>query len=86
MRVVATNTFRVAKNIAQFLPRAEAALGSPSKSLPAAKTRLIYIGVVHTLPPKGDKMLVIDIGGGSMNFIGSEFATADHRKPAFWAA
>ncbi|MGN6787869.1 Ppx/GppA phosphatase family protein, partial [Neisseria sp. P0024.S006] len=33
------------------------------------EARLIYTGVVHTLPPKGDKMLVIDIGGGSTKFV-----------------
>ena len=37
VRAVATNTFRVARNTRDFLPRAEAALGFPSKSSPAAK-------------------------------------------------
>ena len=70
VRVVATNTFRVAKNIAQFLPRAEAALGFPIEVIAGREeARLIYTGVVHTLPPKGDKMLVIDIGGGSTEFV-----------------
>ena len=66
VRVVATNTFRVAKNIAQFLPKAEAALGFPIEIIAGREeARLIYTGVVHTLPPNGDKMLVIDIGGGT---------------------
>lgn len=70
VRVVATNTFRVAKNIAQFLPKAEAALGFPIEIIAGREeARLIYTGVVHTLPPKGDKMLVIDIGGGSTEFV-----------------
>ena len=70
VRVVATNTFRVAKNIAQFLPKAEAALGFPIEIIAGREeARLIYTGVVHTLPPNGDKMLVIDIGGGSTEFV-----------------
>ena len=74
VRVVATNTFRVAKNINQFIPQAEAALGFPIEVIAGREeARLIYTGVVHTLPPNGEKMLVIDIGGGSTEFvIGSE--------------
>lgn len=74
VRVVATNTFRVAKNINQFIPKAEAALGFPIEVIAGREeARLIYTGVVHTLPPNGEKMLVIDIGGGSTEFvIGSE--------------
>ena len=74
VRTVATNTFRVAKNINEFLPKAEAALGFPIEIIAGREeARLIYTGVVHTLPPNGDKMLVVDIGGGSTEFvIGSE--------------
>ncbi|MDO1508946.1 MULTISPECIES: exopolyphosphatase [unclassified Neisseria] len=70
VRVVATNTFRVAKNIGTFIPKAEAALGFPIEVIAGREeARLIYTGVVHTLPPNGDKMLVIDIGGGSTEFV-----------------
>lgn len=70
VRVVATNTFRVAKNIDTFLPQAEAALGFPIEIIAGREeARLIYTGVVHTLPPNGESMLVIDIGGGSTEFI-----------------
>ena len=70
VRAVATNTFRVAKNIGQFIPQAEAALGFPIEVIAGREeARLIYTGVVHTLPPNGDKMLVIDIGGGSTEFV-----------------
>ena len=70
VRAVATNTFRVAKNIREFLPKAEAALGFPIEIIAGREeARLIYTGVVHTLPPNGDKMLVIDIGGGSTEFV-----------------
>ncbi len=70
VRAVATNTFRVAKNINQFLPKAEAALGFPIEIIAGREeARLIYTGVVHTYPSNGKKMLVIDIGGGSTEFI-----------------
>ena len=70
VRAVATNTFRVAKHIAEFIPQAEAALGFPIEIIAGREeARLIYTGVVHTLPPNGDKMLVVDIGGGSTEFV-----------------
>lgn len=70
VRVVATNTFRVAKNIGEFLPQAEAALGFPIEIIAGREeARLIYTGVVHTYPNNGQKMLIIDIGGGSTEFI-----------------
>ena len=70
VRAVATNTFRVAKNIGAFMPRAEAALGFPIDIIAGREeARLIYTGVVHTLPPNGERMLVVDIGGGSTEFV-----------------
>ncbi|WP_027010179.1 Ppx/GppA phosphatase family protein [Conchiformibius kuhniae] len=70
VRAVATNTFRVAKNIAGFLPQAEAALGFPIEVIAGREeARLIYTGVVHTYPAEGRKMLVVDIGGGSTEFV-----------------
>ena len=70
VRAVATNTFRVAKNIADFLPEAERALGFPIEVIAGREeARLIYAGVVHTYPAGGNKMLVVDIGGGSTEFI-----------------
>lgn len=70
VRAVATNTFRVAKNIQTFLPQAEAALGFPIEVIAGREeARLIYTGVVHTYPSNGQKMLVIDIGGGSTELI-----------------
>ena len=54
----------------RVLPEAEAALGFRSKSSPAAKeARLIYLGAVHSLPAAQRKRLVVDIGGGSAEFI-----------------
>ena len=67
---VATNTLRVAKNASEFLERAEAALGFPIEVIAGREeARLIYLGVAHTLPDPSRQQLVIDIGGGSTEFI-----------------
>ncbi|OZI71001.1 exopolyphosphatase [Bordetella genomosp. 12] len=70
VRAVATNTFRVARNTPDFLPRAEAALGFPIEVIAGREeARLIFTGVAHSLPPSPNKRLVIDIGGGSTEVI-----------------
>jgi len=70
VRAVATNTFRVASNAAAFLRAAEAALGFPIDVISGhEEARLIYLGVAHVLPPSPQPRLVIDIGGGSTEFI-----------------
>ena len=70
VRAVATNTLRVAKNSAQFLEKAEAALGFPIEVIAGREeARLIYLGVAHTLANPKTRQLVVDIGGGSTEFI-----------------
>ncbi len=70
VRAVATNTLRVAKNAPEFLIRAEAALGFPIEVIAGREeARLIYVGVAHTLPDPHRQQLVVDIGGGSTEFI-----------------
>ncbi len=70
VRAVATNTLRVAKNGPQFLQQAEAALGFPIEIIAGREeARLIYLGVAHTLPNPRIRHLVVDIGGGSTEFI-----------------
>jgi exopolyphosphatase/guanosine-5'-triphosphate,3'-diphosphate pyrophosphatase len=70
VRAVATNTLRVAKNAVEFLPLAEEALGFPIEIIAGREeARLIYIGASHSLPSAAHKRLVIDIGGGSTEFI-----------------
>ena len=70
VRAVATNTLRVAKNAAEFLEAAEAALGFPIEVIAGREeARLIYLGVAHTLPNPKTQQLVVDIGGGSTEFI-----------------
>jgi exopolyphosphatase/guanosine-5'-triphosphate,3'-diphosphate pyrophosphatase len=70
VRAVATNTLRVAKNAPEFLEQAEAALGFPIEVIAGREeARLIYLGVAHTLPNRRQRQLVVDIGGGSTEFI-----------------
>ncbi len=70
VRAVGTNSLRVAKNAADFLPQAEAALGFPIEVIAGREeARLIYLGVAQGLPQTDKKRMVIDIGGGSTEFI-----------------
>ncbi|MGH8799390.1 MAG: exopolyphosphatase, partial [Casimicrobiaceae bacterium] len=70
VRAVATNAFRVAVNARELLPRAEHALGCPIDVISGhEEARLIYLGVAHELPPSDAPRLVVDIGGGSTEFI-----------------
>ncbi len=70
VRAVGTNTLRVAKNAREFIPRFEAALGFPIEVVAGREeARLIYLGVTHSLPVTQEKRLVVDIGGGSTEFI-----------------
>ena len=70
VRAVGTNALRVAKNARSFLKRAEGALGVPIEVIAGREeARLIYLGVAHSLPMSHERRLVIDIGGGSTEFI-----------------
>jgi len=70
VRAVGTNTLRVAKNAPAFLKKAESALGFPIEIIAGREeARLIYLGVAHGLPVSDERRLVIDIGGGSTEFI-----------------
>lgn len=70
VRAVATNTLRVARNAPQFLFQAEGMLGFPIEVIAGREeARLIYLGAAHSLPAAAHKRLVVDIGGGSTEFI-----------------
>jgi exopolyphosphatase/guanosine-5'-triphosphate,3'-diphosphate pyrophosphatase len=75
VRAVGTNALRVAKNAPAFLKLARIALGFPIEVIAGREeARLIFIGVQHSLPPSKERRLVVDIGGGSTEFIiGSGF-------------
>lgn len=70
VRVVGTNTLREARNRADFIARAQQVLGRDLEVVQGREeARLIYLGVSHTLPANQGRRLVVDIGGGSTEFI-----------------
>ena len=75
VRIVGTNTLRVARNATEFIERAEKLLGFPIEVVAGREeARLIYLGAAHSLPTTRERRLVIDIGGGSTEFIiGSQY-------------
>jgi exopolyphosphatase/guanosine-5'-triphosphate,3'-diphosphate pyrophosphatase len=81
VRVVATNTLRVAKNAEAFLPLAESAIGYPIEIISGEEEgRLIYMGVARALGGASERRLVIDIGGGSTEIVlgdGAEVRAAE---------
>ncbi|MCE2705771.1 MAG: exopolyphosphatase [Proteobacteria bacterium] len=70
VRVVATSTLRVAKNSAEFIAKANNVLGFNIEVISGTEeARLIYIGAMHSIAYSQEKRLIIDIGGGSTEFI-----------------
>jgi exopolyphosphatase/guanosine-5'-triphosphate,3'-diphosphate pyrophosphatase len=70
VRAVATNAVRRLAHPQAFLLPAETALGHPIEVVSGREeARLIYQGVAHGLPLSDNKRLVVDIGGGSTEFI-----------------
>ena len=70
VRAVGTNSLRVAKNAPEFLKLAEVALGFPIEVISGREeARLIYLGVAQGLPRTEERIMVMDIGGGSTEFI-----------------
>lgn len=77
VRALGTNTLRRAKGMREFLEAAESALGHPVEIISGREeARLIYLGVAHSLADDGGRRLVIDIGGGS-----TEFIIGEHYEP-----
>lgn len=79
---VGTNTVRRLKNPRAFLIAAETALGHPIEIVSGREeARLIYLGAAHGIADKGKQRLVIDIGGGSTEFIiGLGFQTLERES------
>nr|WP_240922588.1 Ppx/GppA family phosphatase [Oleiagrimonas sp. C23AA] len=70
VRAVATNAVRQLKSPGRFLADAEGALGHPVEVVSGREEgRLIFLGVSHALPLSRERRLVMDIGGGSTEFI-----------------
>jgi exopolyphosphatase/guanosine-5'-triphosphate,3'-diphosphate pyrophosphatase len=70
VRAVATNAVRRLRAPRAFLLTAETALGHPIEVVSGREeARLIYVGVAHGIPNSPQRRLVVDIGGGSTEFI-----------------
>ncbi|AFJ47846.1 exopolyphosphatase [Shimwellia blattae] len=67
--IIGTHTLRQARNAAWFVARAQKVIPYPIEVVSGnEEARLIFMGVAHTQPEKGRK-LVIDIGGGSTELV-----------------
>ena len=70
VRAAGTNTLRSMNKSKSFLHKANTALGHSIEIIPGREeARLVYLGVSHTLSDDRGNQLVIDIGGGSTEFI-----------------
>lgn len=70
IRAVGTNTLRNATNSRDFLQQAKKVLGHSIQIISGQEeARLIYLGVSHGLPKTDEQRLVMDIGGGSTEYI-----------------
>jgi exopolyphosphatase / guanosine-5'-triphosphate,3'-diphosphate pyrophosphatase len=73
VRVVATSAIRDTRNQREFLARASEAAGAPVEIISGGEeARLIHLGVQSNWPQNGRRVLMIDIGGGSVELIASE--------------
>lgn len=83
MRVVATAALRDASNSEDFLERATEITGVPLEVISGQEeARLIHLGVESRWPHPQERILIIDIGGGSAEIIeaeGGEMKTAFSR-------
>ncbi|MDR3719602.1 MAG: Ppx/GppA phosphatase family protein [Bryobacteraceae bacterium] len=80
-RVVATSAVRDAQNQAQFLERASAIAGQPVELISGQEeARLIHLGVESKWTHPNERLLIIDIGGGSAEVMEAENG---HLKHAF---
>jgi len=70
VRIVGTNTLRTARNSQEFIVKAEKALGHPIDIIAGIEeARLIYQGVANSLGSDARSRFVMDIGGGSTEYI-----------------
>ncbi|MGH7662120.1 MAG: hypothetical protein ACRENA_14540, partial [Vulcanimicrobiaceae bacterium] len=77
IRAVATSAVREARNGADFAADVERLCGIPLEVLDdREEARLIYLGVTRNFPLQDRLACIIDIGGGS-----TEFIVADDRRP-----
>ncbi|ANB18714.1 exopolyphosphatase [Dokdonella koreensis] len=82
VHAVATNAVRQLANPQAFLLPAETALGHPIEIVSGREeARLIYLGVANGLPRGKQRRLIVDIGGGSTEFIiGQDFEALERES------
>ena len=79
VRAFGTAALRTAENAPEFLDLAEAIIGIRPESIPGDREAgLIHKGVCQAVPFPDNRVLIMDIGGGSVEFI-----IAD-RKQVYW--
>ena len=67
---VATSAVREAENRQDFVDRVEDELGLTIEVISGLEeARLIFQGVIHAVPASDQRLLVVDIGGGSTEFV-----------------
>jgi exopolyphosphatase/guanosine-5'-triphosphate,3'-diphosphate pyrophosphatase len=77
VRIAGTKALRSASNASSFLKQAEEALGHSIDIISGyEEARLVYLGVSHDISADKGRSLVIDIGGGS-----TEFVIGEQRQP-----
>ncbi len=70
IRAVATSAVREAENRDEFVSRARADAGIEVEVVTGVEeARLIHLGVLQAVPLQHDQVLLIDIGGGSTEFV-----------------
>lgn len=70
VRIAGTNTLRSMNDAEDFIAQANHALGHEISIISGhEEARIVYLGVSHSLSNDHGKQLVIDIGGGSTEFI-----------------
>ena len=70
IRAVATSAVREAENRDEFVRRAREDAGIEVEvATGVEEARLIHLGVLQAVPVEGEQVLVIDIGGGSTEFV-----------------
>jgi exopolyphosphatase/guanosine-5'-triphosphate,3'-diphosphate pyrophosphatase len=73
VRAVATSAVRDARNQAEFIERASRSAGTAVDVISGREeARLIHLGVQSLWPQPNRRVLVVDIGGGSVEIIASE--------------
>ena len=73
VRAVATSAIRDASNQDEFLAKASEAVGTPIEIISGLEeSRLIHLGVQSSWPHAKQRLLIIDVGGGSAEIIYSE--------------